>query len=282
MSGPDPEVLGAVAAAVESQLANGSARPVVIGICGAQGSGKSTLAEALAARLEQAGHPAALLSIDDLYLTRQERARLAQDVHPLLATRGPPGTHDVGLGCAIIGALRQGEDCRLPRFEKATDDRLPKSAWPKAPTDCAVLILEGWCVGAMPQQASELLEPVNALEAQDDPRGVWRAFVNDALAGPYRRLFTQIDYIVFLEAPGFDVVLDWRVEQEEHLHARTGGNAPHLMDRHQIARFIQHYERITRHLLQDMPARADMVVSLDAERRAVRIVVRSDRDESEA
>lgn len=274
MSGPHSEILRAVAAAVENLLTARSARPLVVGICGAQGSGKSTLADALAERLGEGGHPAAILSIDDLYLTQQERAQLARDVHPLLATRGPPGTHDVELGGAIIEALRQGRKCQLPRFDKAHDDRRPESEWPLAPADCAVLILEGWCLGALPQLANELQTPINALEADDDPHGIWRAYVNDALDGPYRQLFGQIDYLVFLQAPGFDVVLDWRVQQEEQLRGESGGDGARFMDRSQIARFIQYYERITRHLLTDMPGRADMVVTLDKERRPDRIVMR--------
>jgi D-glycerate 3-kinase len=33
-----------------------------------------------------------------------------------------------------------------------------------------------------------------------------------------------------------------------------------------VARFIAHYERITRHLLDEMPARADILLHLDAAR----------------
>ncbi len=272
MSGPDAEVLDAATAAVVTLLATRSTRLLVIGICGAQGSGKSTLANALAERLGENGQPAAILSIDDLYLTRQERARLAREVHPLLATRGPPGTHNVAMGCAVIDALRKGEPCRLPRFDKASDDRLPENEWPFAPADCAVLILEGWCVGASPQSAGELMVPVNALEADEDPQGIWRAYVNQALAGSYRQLFGQIDYLIFLQAPAFDVVLDWRLQQEDQLRVKSGGDGEHLMTRAQVARFIQHYERITRQLLIEMPGRADLLVLLDAERSPRRIV----------
>ncbi len=36
-----------------------------------------------------------LLSIDDYYLSKIERLRISQKVHPLLITRGVPGTHDI-------------------------------------------------------------------------------------------------------------------------------------------------------------------------------------------
>src|SRR4051812_24782738 len=72
-------------------------RPIVAGLCGSQGSGKSTMALFLQVLLQDRGLKTAILSLDDLYLTLPERERLAADVHPLLRTRGVPGTHDVGL-----------------------------------------------------------------------------------------------------------------------------------------------------------------------------------------
>ncbi|MDE8653613.1 kinase [Novosphingobium sp. H3SJ31-1] len=242
-------------------------RPLVIGICGAQGSGKSTLARALEAGLQAAGRAVATLSIDDLYRTRAERQGLARAVHPLLATRGVPGTHDVALGLATIAALERGEPAALPRFDKASDDRLPRAQWPLAPARCQVLILEGWCVGARPQPVEALAVPVNALEAGEDPDGIWRAYANTALAGEYQALFARIDRLVLLAAPDFAVVHDWRLEQERDLAARAGPDAPGLMDAAAVARFIQHYERITRHILAEMPGRADLLVRLDRQRR---------------
>ena len=49
-------------------------------------------------------------------------------------------------------------------------------------------------------------------------------------------------------------------------------DAPGLMSREQVARFIEHYERITRHILVEMPGRADLVIRLDAARRPLSIL----------
>ena len=77
--------------------------PIVVGINGAQGTGKSTLSKVLALALKHHHHcRSAILSIDDLYLTKSERRQLAEMVHPLLATRGVPGTHDVAMGCHLL------------------------------------------------------------------------------------------------------------------------------------------------------------------------------------
>lgn len=270
MSRVDALVVEAVMMQVRDALAAQVRRPVMIGLCGAQGSGKTTLADAVVAACAAEGLRSAALSIDDLYLTRAERQSLAREVHPLLATRGVPGTHDIALGMSVLEALERGEPVALPRFDKIADDRRPQSGWPLSPPSCEVLVLEGWCVGAMPQAAGDLALPVNRLEAEEDPHGTWRGYANDALAGPYRRLFARIDRLVLLAAPGFEVVHRWRLEQERELTFDAGADTKG-MDEAAIARFIRHYERLTRYILAEMPGRADLVVRLDDARRPLAI-----------
>ncbi len=244
--------------------------PLVVGLCGAQGSGKSTLAAELAARIAHT----AVLSLDDLYLARAARIQLACDVHPLLRTRGVPGTHDVGLGLRVLDALDRGLDAPLPRFDKASDDRVPREHWRIARGDTQVLLLEGWCVGARPQTDAALSEPVNALERDEDADGRWRRYVNTALAGDYQRLFARLDQLVLLAAPSFSVVRDWRTQQEHALRAVAGTTAIGVMDDAELVRFIAHYERLTRHVLEEMPGRADLTIRLDEARRLVAAVRR--------
>lgn len=270
MSKADSLVVDAMMELVRAALAGIERRPVVVGLCGSQGSGKTTLAKAVLEACADEGLRAAVLSLDDIYLTHAERQRLASEVHPQLATRGVPGTHDVALGMDIIAALDRGEAVALPRFDKARDDRAPKPEWPCSPAQCEVLIFEGWCVGARPQSARDLARPVNELEALDDTDGAWRGYVNDALSGPYRALFARIDRLVLLAAPGFEVVHGWRLEQEREL-ALVAGPGAVLMDDAAIARFIRHYERLTRYILKEMPGRANLVVRVDEARRPMAI-----------
>lgn len=281
MTGLDPRLVDAVMEQVHGALSGprpgswpGSRhRPVVIGICGAQGAGKSTLAQAVQARCAAERLASAVLSLDDLYLTHAERQALARHVHPLLATRGVPGTHDIALGLDVLDGLEAGGPVALPRFDKARDDRVSEHDWPIVGPGCQVLVLEGWCLGAFPQRTRELAEPVNALEAGEDPDGRWRRWVNDMLGDSYQRLFARIDRLVLLAAPGFEVVHRWRSEQERDLAARAGPDDK-VMSEAQIARFIAHYERITRAILAEMPARADLVVRLDRDRRPQAIEAR--------
>lgn len=234
---------------IAARLRPGTRRPFVLGIAGAQGSGKSTVAHAVAARF---GCP--VLSLDDLYLDGASRKRLAEAVHPLLRTRGAPGTHDVAAGLAAIEALAHGP-ALLPRFDKARDE---PGTPERVPGPADMLILEGWCLGARPQAEAELAAPVNALERDQDPDGRWRRWVNDQLAGPYAALWARIDQLAFLEAPGFDVVADWRIEQERN----SGGP----MADENVRRFVQYYERITRHMLRHASGWADLTLRLDVNR----------------
>jgi D-glycerate 3-kinase len=244
---------------------------VVVGLCGAQGSGKSTAAAALVEILQREDLPAVALSIDDFYLPRAERIALARTVHPLLITRGVPGTHDVELAQATIDSLAEDEPTLLPSFDKAIDDRLPRGQWRLCQGPMRVVILEGWCVGALPQTAAQLAQPVNALERDEDPDGRWRGYVNAALTSRYPALFNRLSLLALLAAPSFEVVHRWRSEQEQRLRerlAREGGDASRVMNDAAIARFIAHYERVTRHILQEMPLRADHLICLDEQRGA--------------
>lgn len=276
--GPDNHPLvDAVERALRRALARRAGQLLVAGICGAQGSGKSTLAAALKARFESGGIATAILSLDDLYLTKAEREALAAAVHPLFRTRGVPGTHDIGLGLKVIDALRQGRGTALPRFDKARDDRAPAASWDHAPDDTRLLLLEGWCVGARPQSGERLAEPVNRLERNEDAAGIWRRHANAALAGDYQLLFGNIGWLLLFAAPDFETVLDWRTEQEDALRGKAGADAPGLMAGAELARFVQHYERLTRHILSEMPPRADMVAEL-APDRSVRRITERNRD----
>jgi D-glycerate 3-kinase len=271
VSTPDPAILAALIEAIDETHSARASRPVVIGLCGAQGSGKTTLAQAAVEGCLDKGIVAAILSIDDIYLTRPEREVLAREIHPLLATRGPPGTHDVALGEAVFNALARGEAAGLPRFDKARDDRVPQSQWPETPEGCEVFLLEGWCVGARPQPDADLTRPVNELEELEDRQAIWRRHVNAALASNYQRLFARLGCLVMLAAPGFEVVFDWRMQQEVELRARVGSEATGVMDAEQVARFIQHYERLTRYMLAEMPGRATLLVRLDEKRKPLEI-----------
>jgi D-glycerate 3-kinase len=243
----------------------------IVGINGAQGCGKSTLAAKLCQALGESGLSAEALALDDFYLTHAKRQQLARNVHPLLATRGVPGTHDVALAQHTIErmrTLRDGEVVRVPRFIKMADDRAPERDWGSVAGPIDVVLFEGWCVGTPPQREEELIRPVNALESSEDADGRWRASVNEQLSTTYAALFGELDQLIFLKAPSFDVVHGWRLEQEAG-NVREAPGAAHVLSAEKLRRFIAHYERLTCHALRVLPERADVVLELDAQRRVI-------------
>ena len=248
----------------------GDAGPFVLAISGLQGSGKTTLAVAVTAAAQAHGLAAATVSLDDFYLTRAQRQSLAASAHPLLLTRGPPGTHDLALAHQVLDAVSLGRPVRLPRFDKLADDRVPAADGPLAPAALDLLVVEGWCLGVPAQADAELRVPLNPLERDEDPQGQWRHYVNDALVNHYPALWRRFDRLCVLQAPSFEVVSAWRWQQEQALvAARTltdSATARAGMQPAQLARFLQHYERVSRHALHTLPALADQVLRLDAGR----------------
>nr|WP_310523385.1 kinase [Polymorphobacter sp.] len=243
------------------------ARPILIGISGVQGSGKSTACRFLEHLIGAHGLTAVTLSLDDLYFTRAERAGLAARVHPLFATRGVPGTHDLVLANHIITALLTSNGpVAIPRFDKATDDRAPETTWPIITAPVDILIFEGWCIGATPQPESALVAPVNALEAAEDAEMTWRTHANAALADGYARLFARIDLCVALRTPDFALVRTWRHTQEQRLRARSGPAAG--MNEATLDRFIAHFERITRHMIATPPPAGAITIHIDRQQTA--------------
>lgn len=249
---------------------NSAKQPLVIGVNGAQGSGKSTLSDLLVYLFKcHYKLNAVTLSIDDFYLTRKERVALADEIHPLLMTRGVPGTHDTALAIQVVSDLLASKlPVFVPRFNKAVDNRHAENDKIDSPVD--MIILEGWCVGSEPQAADLLTQPVNTLEAEQDVEANWRTYVNNQLASEYQRLFEMVDIWVMLKAPNFDCVYQWRLEQEEKLRIKVG-NQPHVMSPEQVETFIQYYQRITQHTLNTLPNKAHFLYELDAQRKIINL-----------
>ena len=246
-----------LARSLATDISASAPRPRCIAIAGAQGSGKTTLAQVLVEQLQLSSVAAVACSLDDFYLERARRIELSRTVHPLLVTRGVPGTHDVELCLRTLDGV-MNRPTSMPKFDKGLDDRIDTAAWPVAgPVD--VVIVEGWCLGARPEPIERLAQPINELERDEDADGRWRRFVNDALSDRYQALFARFDRLVFLQVPDFDAVRRWRAEQELQVPEARRMNAV------QLRRFIAHYQRLTQWMGQDLPGRADVTVPLDSE-----------------
>ena len=240
--------------------------PFLLLINGAQGSGKTTATALLKLIFsEHYQFRVATLSIDDFYLSQAQRQQLAVEIHPLLATRGVPGTHDIHYLATTLDQLKNGQPAYIPVFSKADDDLLPDSEWHAVTQPVDIIILEGWCVGARAQFGSQsvnesIKQPINELEQTEDCDGVWRDYINQQLQNHYEPVYAMAEGLVMLKAPDFNCVYDWRVLQEQKLQAIYPDKG---MQPAELTRFIHHYERLTKHMLATMPAYADWVYHLN-------------------
>jgi D-glycerate 3-kinase len=247
---------------IQTQRALHPDRPVLIGVAGAQGSGKTTACQLL----EATNRPRyANFSIDDVYFDTAQRAAFAAKTHPLFKTRGPPGTHDIALARETIAALmRAGPESEtpIPRFDKIADRMKPRSEWPVFRGRPEAILVDAWCLGALPVAPSP---PLNAVE-EEDTNGRWREIQNEFLRMSYAEWFAEFDAIVYLQAPNWEIVRRWRGQQEVTLRGRALTTAEETW----IDRFIQHYERITRSMIAG-GVMASRIVELDGARSVISV-----------
>lgn len=248
-----------------------------VGVNGCQGSGKSTLSAFLKDYLSETyAMNVLVMSLDDFYFSRKERQLLAADVHPLFATRGVPGTHNMLQVKSVLHDLKNHIDTTVPRFNKATDEPYPKSNWTRLSTAVDVVIFEGWCWGVAAQSTEQLAHAVNKFEAIEDPHAKWRNHANRQLSLNYQTLYHLMDKWVMLKASSFTDVYTWRVEQEQNLIAMTtNADKSGIMNDQQVLRFIQHFQRLTEHALETLPKLCDHVFELNAGRVITKHIIKA-------
>lgn len=230
-------------------------------ISGAQGTGKSTLAALLVHVFKRQGIRVAAVSLDDYYLSKSERQRLAQQVHPWLVQRGVPGTHDIQRAINDAHAVLAGQAVSLPRFSKALDDVLPDHPLQKLD----LLIVEGWCLGCPAQTENELCQAVNQLEQQRDADLRWRQHVNQQLAGLYQQYFQLFQFLLYLQAPDWQAVCRWRRQQEQQLWLTQGQG----MTDQELDIFMASFQRLTTVSWQHLPHIADVCWRLNPQQHIV-------------
>ena len=244
----------------------------VIGLSGGQGAGKSTITDILKFILKKKfGLELCIFSIDDFYKTKKERKQMSEDIHPLFLTRGVPGTHDVNLIEKTLSKLKKKKfkTVLIPKFDKSTDDRFMKSKWTKITKAPNIIIFEGWCVGATKQNEKILKKPINFIEKKYDKNLKWRKKVNNHLKNNYKKLFNKIDKLVYLKAPSFNHIFQWRMHQEQKLKLTSKNKK--TMSKSKIKNFIMFYERITKQMMKDFYKISDLTIFLDKNHRSIKM-----------
>ena len=241
--------------------------PLIIGLAGGQGSGKTTISSILSLILKKYFKLKVFkISIDDFYKTKKQREILSKDKHSLLLNRGVPGTHDIKIMLDFFRKIKTKnfKSLKLPKFNKANDDRYKKKHWYKLKSRPDVVIFEGWCVGAKPQSLKLLKKPINALEKAYDKSLKWRRFVNLQLKTNYKKLYSQLDSLLYLKVKNFNLLKKWRIKQEEKLWLKSKSRKNlKIMNKKEVINFMQTYQRITEQMFKDAPKYSSIIMNLN-------------------
>ena len=240
-------------------------------LSGSQGIGKTTMLQIIEKVFRKYFNKKILsLSLDDFYLNKKERIQLSHSKHPLLITRGVPGTHDLYCLHKIINKFNKSQyPIKIPKFEKLEDSR--KQTKKIIKKKCDILILEGWCVGCPPIDQTYLYSNINHLEKNFDGDKKWRDFYNNNLKYNYSNLFRRFNSIIYLKSPSFTCILKWRIKQENYLKKLNTNKSFIGMSNKDIRYFIQHYEKITKWMMKIMPNKANLTLFIDQDQKIKRI-----------
>jgi len=242
--------------------------PYFVGLAGGQGTGKTTISSILKIILtEYFKLKVFKISVDDFYRTRKDRILLSKKVHPMLLTRGVPGTHDINKMLSFFKKIKSKKfkNLKVPSFDKAVDDRLNKKYWYNIIERPDVIIFEGWCVGAKPEKNSSLKKSINSMEKANDTKFVWRKFINQQLKSKYKKLYSQLNCLIYLKAKNFNLLQKWRLKQEQKLWLKSKKKSKHkIMSKGDVIDFMQTYQRITENMFRMMPKYASIVMHLNS------------------
>ena len=251
-------------------------KPFILGLSGGQGSGKTTISSIISIILSKYFKLNVFkISIDDFYKTRKKRLELSKKVHPLLMVRGVPGTHDINVMLDFFKRTKEKKfkSIKVPRFNKATDDRYNKKLWYSVKRRPDVIIFEGWCVGAKAEQNYTLKTPINSLEKLKDQKIIWRRFVNKQLKSKYKKLYDQLNCLLFIKAKNFSLLRQWRIKQEKKLSLKSKrSNKLKIMSDKEIINFMQTYQRITQNMFKSVPKYASIILNLNSNQQIKSVV----------
>ena len=243
-------------------------KPYFVGLAGGQGTGKTTTSSLIKIILIKYFKLNVFrISIDDFYKTRKERISLSKRVHPMLLTRGVPGTHDINMMLNFFkkSKSKKFKRLKLPTFNKAIDDRFSKKHWYDLKIKPDVIIFEGWCVGAKSEKNDTLKRTINSMEKTKDQKQIWRKYVNDQLKTKYRKLYSQLNCLIYLKAKDFSLLQKWRLKQERKLWIKSKKSLnTKIMSKQDVLSFMQTYQRVTQNMFRYMPKYASIIINLNS------------------
>jgi D-glycerate 3-kinase len=248
-------------------------------LAGGQGTGKTTISSLIKIILTKYFELKVFrISIDDFYKTRNERINLSKRVHPMLLTRGVPGTHDINMMLSFFKKAKSKKFNRLklPTFNKAIDDRFNKKKWYDLKDKPDVIIFEGWCVGAKSEKNNTLKKTINSMEKAKDQKQIWRKYVNHQLKSKYKNLYSQLNCLIYLKAKNFSLLQKWRLKQERKLWLSSKRKLNlKIMSKGDVLNFMQTYQRITQNMFRYMPKYASIILNLNSNHQIKSVVYKN-------
>lgn len=182
----------------------------------------------------------------DFYLSYTSLRALSQanPANPMLAGRGPPGTHDVDLLVNVLSAIStRPAVCaatELPTFDKSLHggygDRTSDTIQITGPLD--VFVLEGWSMGFAPISDVAIEQKQRHSRVAVTHSRTTLEQVNALLGSFALSVYPFFDAHIGIRPQSFDYVYTWRLEQEHHLKMRNGGAG---MSDHEVRAFVDRY-----------------------------------------
>ncbi|MEG4349345.1 glycerate kinase [Microcoleus sp. LAD1_D3] len=233
-------------------------RPLIQGILGGQGTGKTTLCQVLRLILGKLGYSTVSLSLDDLYKTYADR-QLLQKADPRLIWRGPPGTHDLDLGIAVLDNLRGSlthnlaavenpksdalkpdiiKNIAIPRFDKSAYGGAGDRSQPEIISAVDIVLFEGWFVGVNPVVDAKLNEFLAGAPFPISTEGDCQ-FARDmnAKLHDYLPLWNRLDRLMVLYPQDYRISQVWRNQAEREMMAAGKSG----MSEAEINRFVEYF-----------------------------------------
>ncbi|KAG0173528.1 hypothetical protein DFQ28_008200 [Apophysomyces sp. BC1034] len=213
-------------------------KPLVVCVSGCQGSGKTTLSDTLVHILREEPYNLSVVafSLDDIYLTRNDQVKLAENNpgNQLLQFRGQAGSHDLSLAQTVFKVLLEnnGESVRIPSYDKSLHagrgDRLDESAWKEVYGPLDIVLFEGWSLGFKPLPKKEIERLYQTKKKSNELVRFTQHPIehiqkmNEYLRFYERDLYPLMDIFIHLSPENREQVYHWRLEQEHHAKESRG------------------------------------------------------------
>ena len=111
-----------------------------------------------------------------------------------------------------------------------------------------------------------LKKSINSLEKSNDAQLIWRKYVNNELKTKYKKLYDQLDCLIYLKAQSFSLLQKWRLIQEKKLWLKNKNKKTKnkIMTKGDVINFMQTYQRVTQNMFKFAPKYASIIFNLNS------------------